>query len=65
MAGSANSGADSVCDLSAFRLATSVSTHLWAWPNVNYTNVCIEPFQKLLYQIWVKIEKIMQIYANL
>jgi len=53
-AGSANSGADSACGLSAcgldhsaYGLATSVSTQLWAWPS----NLCIEPFQKLLYQI--------------
>jgi len=25
--------------------------HAWAWPNVNYANLCIEPLQKLLYQI--------------
>jgi len=43
-----NSGADSACglsvcglDRSAYGLATSVSTQLWAWPNVNYANLCI------------------------
>jgi len=58
-AGSTNSDADSACGLSACSLdrtanglATSVSTQLWAWPNVNYANynICIEPLQKLLYQ---------------
>jgi len=32
---------------SAYGLATSVSMQLWAWPR----NLCIEPRQKLLYQI--------------
>jgi len=34
-------------DRSAYGLATSESTELWAWPS----NLCIEPLQKLLYQI--------------
>jgi len=58
-AGSTNSGAyysvaDWACGLSAcgldhsaYGLATSVSTQLWAWPS----NICIEPVQKLLFQI--------------
>jgi len=41
-------------DRSAFGLATSVSTQLWAW----HSNLCIEPLQKLLYQIWAKVKKI-------
>jgi len=48
------SGADSACglsacglDRSAYGLTTSVSMQLWAWPS----NLCIEPLQKLLYQI--------------
>jgi len=47
-------------DRSAYGLATSVFTQLWAWPS----NLCIEPLQKLLYQIWAKVKKNMQIYAN-
>jgi len=57
-AGSANSGADSACGLSAcdlnrlaYGLATSVYTQLWAWPNAHYADLCVEPLQKLLYQI--------------
>jgi len=51
-AGSANSGAyysgaDSACGFSAYGLATSVSTQLWAWPS----NLCIELLQKLRNQI--------------
>jgi len=52
--GAYNSGANSAyslstcgLDRSAYGLATSVSTQLWAWPS----NLCIEPLQKLLYQI--------------
>jgi len=54
-------------DRSAYGLATSVFTQLWAWSS----NLCIEPLQKLLYQIWAKVKKCkyMQIslknYANL
>jgi len=41
-------------DCSAYGLATSVFTQLWAWPS----NLCIESLQKLLYQIWAKVKNI-------
>jgi len=54
-AGSAKSSAyynpgltpDAASRPAAYGLATSVSTQLWAWPS----NLCIEPLQKLFYQI--------------